>query len=283
MAVHGKIGQFQPSIKSWESYSERLSFYFSANGITTATKKHSILLTVCGPATFQLLRSLVQPAKLDDTTYDTLTGLLKKHYDPAPSAIVQRYKFHTRVRETTESVATYVAELKALGRHCNFGTALNEMVRDRLVCGINDGRIQRALLQEPDLTFEKALEITQGIEAAGQDVQKLQLHTQPIRHVHKNNYSRPAPPPSNSARSSQQCYRCGGNHRQSTCRFKDATCRYCGKKGHIMKVCKSKARTESTTKKENYMYQRDESADADPSQTDHKPAPNEDIPLVYSS
>ena len=38
------------------------------------------------------------------------------------------------------------------------------------------------------------------------------------------------------------CYRCGGPHLASVCRFKDSECHYCGKKGHIAKVCRAKSK-----------------------------------------
>ena len=180
--AHGKIGQFTPSVETWSSYSERLNYYFLANEIADE-KKHSIFLTVCGTPTFQLLRSLVQPKSLADVTFAELTELLSKHYDPVPSAIV-RFKFHTREPNRAESVATYVAELKTIARHCKFGNTLNEMIHDRLVCAVKDSRIQRALLQEPNLTYKKAIEISQPIEAAAQDVQSLNT-TQPVQHVHQ--------------------------------------------------------------------------------------------------
>ena len=35
------------------------------------------------------------------------------------------------------------------------------------------------------------------------------------------------------------CYRCGEAHQAAKCRFKQATCHKCKKKGHIAKVCRS--------------------------------------------
>ena len=145
MATHGKIGPFNPTTETWSSYSERLRYYFAAND-TPDDKKHAILLTVCGPSTFQLLRSLAKPSSLDDKSFKELTGILARHYDPVPSTIIQRYKFHTRERGPSETVANYLAELKAIAEHCNFGNSLHEMIRDRLACGVNDSRIQRSLL-----------------------------------------------------------------------------------------------------------------------------------------
>ena len=235
MATHGKFGPFNPKSEPWACYSERLHYYFTSNEIADP-KKHAILLTVIGPQAFQLLRNLVQPKKLEDFSYDQLIEILTKHYDPAPSQIMQRYKFHTRERGPSESIANYVAELKSIGGLCGFQDTLPNMLRDRLVCGVNDGRIQRALLQEHNLTFERALEIAQSIEAAPNDMQRLKIQPSQDQTVHRV-YSKQTPTTS----STTPCYRCGSSdHQQTVCRFRSATCRACGKKGHIAKVCRSK-------------------------------------------
>ena len=43
--------------------------------------------------------------------------------------------------------------------HCNFGDTIKDMLGDRLVCGINDQNIQRKILSESRLTYEKAIDI----------------------------------------------------------------------------------------------------------------------------
>jgi len=43
------------------------------------------------------------------------------------------------------------------------------MLRDCLLCGINDEAIQRQLLSEPSLDLKKALELAQGMEEAAQN------------------------------------------------------------------------------------------------------------------
>ena len=121
MSVHGKISQFIPSQESWSSYTERLEYYFIANDIQDPAKKKAILLPVCGPSTFQLLKNLLQSNTPESKTYTDLVDLLKNHFNPTPSVIIQRFKFNTRTGKETESVATYVAELKRLGEHCEFG------------------------------------------------------------------------------------------------------------------------------------------------------------------
>ena len=43
-------------------------------------------------------------------------------------------------------------------------------------------------------------------------------------------------------RSQVSCHRCGGPHLAPSCKFKEATCYSCRKKGHLARVCRSKGR-----------------------------------------
>ena len=87
--------------------------------------------------------------------------------------IVERFRFNTRTRQQGESVANFIAELRHLTRYCEFGGALNDMLRDRLVCGIENSHIQRRLLAEPNLTLHKAVEISLAMESADRNAKDL--------------------------------------------------------------------------------------------------------------
>ena len=103
MAAYGKVKAFNPKSDEWEVY-EELRFYLLANNITDATKKRSILLTVCGDQTFKLLRSLVPDSKLDadDVTYDMLVTLLKTLFGKKQSVVIHRFNFNTRCTEARQ-------------------------------------------------------------------------------------------------------------------------------------------------------------------------------------
>ena len=72
-------------------------------------------------------------------------------------------------------------ELRKLTEHCNVGECFPEMLRDRLVCGINDKKIQRRVLAEQDLTLKKAEEIVLGEELAAKHVVDIQSETTPSK------------------------------------------------------------------------------------------------------
>ena len=64
---------------------------------------------------------------------------------------------NSRQHATSETVAEYAAALCKLAELCNFGDTLNEILCDRLVCGIANATVQKCLLTEPELTFTKAV------------------------------------------------------------------------------------------------------------------------------
>ena len=85
---------------------------------------------------------------------------------------MQRFKFNTRSQQPGETIAISIAELKHLAEHCEFGTTWDEMLRDRIVCGVRDLRIHRRLLAEPKLTLKRAIDLVLAIEAADKDAQR---------------------------------------------------------------------------------------------------------------
>ncbi len=56
--------------EDWLQYVKRLEHYFEANGIADNDKKGTILLTVCGPKIYKLIRDLVSPVKPKEKTFD---------------------------------------------------------------------------------------------------------------------------------------------------------------------------------------------------------------------
>ena len=157
-----------------------------------------------------------------------------------PSEIVERYKFHTRVRRPGEAVATYLSELRALSVNCNFDLVLGDMLRDQLVCGINDDQMQKRLLSEPKLTLEKATKIAHSMESAVQNVRQLQT-VQPMQESREGVHKVGSSPLHTHEKSAITCYQCRKTgHQSAKCRHKDAKCHSCGKVGHLQAVCRSK-------------------------------------------
>ncbi|KAL5487308.1 hypothetical protein EMCRGX_G019895 [Ephydatia muelleri] len=229
MALLGKIQEFEPGNESMSAYLERVELFMAANAIAEE-RKVTVFLSTVGPKTYGLLRNLVAPSKPQDKSMLELTAVLKKHFEPKPIVIAERFYFHRRNQAVGESIAEYVAELRRLAMNCKFGAYLDEAMRDRLVCGLRDEDTQKKLLSEEDLTFARAAEIAQSREAAQLNVQQLKETSVAVKTVS-----------SRVDKQFRRCPHCGkNNHSSEKCSFKSATCYKCRKPGHIASVCRQK-------------------------------------------
>ncbi len=240
MTTIGKIDVFDETQESWETYVERVQHFFAANDVDDEHKVPT-LLSLIGSKTYSLLKDLLLPEKPADKEFDEIVSTLQKHLNPKPLEIAERFRFYKRNQHEGESVLSYVAELRKLTTHCNFGGNLEETLRDRLVCGLSNEQIQKRLLAESKLKFSKAVDIAVAMETATRDATEIhsELRQEKPLGLDKLTLNRPSnrmdniPPPS-------VCYRCGANaHVASECRFKKEVCHKCGKRGHIQRVCRA--------------------------------------------
>ncbi|GBO23854.1 Transposon Ty3-G Gag-Pol polyprotein [Araneus ventricosus] len=259
MSTIGSIGEFDVSNPiSWDNYAEQLKFFLEANEITNAEKKRAVLLAVCGIKTLGVLRSLLAPESPSTKSYDDLIKVLKEHFAPTSSGIYRRFQFHKRLQHNNETVSSYVTELRRLAEECNFGATLTERLRDQLVCGIKDEALQRRLLAESTLTFNEAFLRAVAAESAAE--QAKHIHSQKFNtgnstnliRQHSNNNKRTfqkssssQSKPGNAQSADVICYGCGGHHDRSSCKFRDVTCRFCKKKGHVERACRAKRKNDS--------------------------------------
>lgn len=86
----------------------------------------------------RMFRSLRVPATLAETPFSDIVSKLASHFTLKPSVTVERFAFHKRGQRPEETVADFVVDLHWLSEHCEFGNTLQDMLGDRLVCGIRD-------------------------------------------------------------------------------------------------------------------------------------------------
>ena len=178
--------------------------------------------------------------------YDDIVKLLDNHLSPKPLVIAVRFRFHKHDQKEGVSIPVYEAELRKLSQHCDFKANLCDALRDRLVCRIVKENILKRLLSESDLKLEKAIEIAIAMENAAKDAVELQHKHRPdsVHKLSKRSTFSAKPKENNKA-----CSR--SNHTRDQCHFKEETCRFCSKKGHIKRACLSKkAQQKNQSKKQ---------------------------------
>ena len=88
------------------------------------------------------------------------------------------------------------------------------MLRDRLVCGVREIRIQPRLLAEAKLTLKRALDLALAIEATDKDASEIQKADGQGGDASVNKVDVKV-----NKGSDVKCSRCGGNHYPKSCHF----------------------------------------------------------------
>ena len=78
---------------------------------------------------------------------DTLFNKFKEYCAPRENITVWRHRFHTRVQGKTETIDQYVTDLKIMSKNCKFGALEDEMLRDKIVCGVYAEKSEGKIIQ----------------------------------------------------------------------------------------------------------------------------------------
>ena len=115
----GRIDDFDPVVESISTYMERVQLFFVANYVDA--RKSAVLLSLLGGKVYGTLYNLLSPEQPAGKSNDELKTVLKAHYEPKSIIIAERFHFHKRNQNPTESIAEFVVELKRLAATCEFG------------------------------------------------------------------------------------------------------------------------------------------------------------------
>ncbi|XP_058044030.1 uncharacterized protein K02A2.6-like [Ahaetulla prasina] len=257
---------FEPANEVWEAYLERFECFLQANNLSdiSSARKRGYFLSFCGRHVFATARALTAPQAVSSVPWDTLLEKLQAHYSPKPSRVARRHLFRQRFQGEGESINDFMASLRDAALQCEF-TDLEDMLLDQLVTGVKDLRLQRRLLARSEVTLQVAIEearASEMSERSSAEIQRFHVGTaaaaaavKPLS-VHHEDADGDAPFPAdeavrrlNAARRNEcnregrgnpdMCLGCGRNHNHSSCRFKTAICRRCGRMGHLSRVCRA--------------------------------------------
>lgn len=158
----------------WNSWKKSFLIYFKACQLHTKDKdvQVSILLHIIGEQCREVSEQFTNESN------PTVENLLKKFdvfFTPKKNLTVERHKFFTRNQLEYESVEQYVFELNKLALSCEFITLKDDLVKDRLICGLKDDGLRERLLREYDLTLTKALDICNIAEMSRMQASKLSI------------------------------------------------------------------------------------------------------------
>ena len=168
-------------------------------------------------------------------TYQALRAKLLEMYAAKKFLFLERYHFFKLEQESRSHVelATFIKEEAAF---CELGDFYVLALALVFTMGINDVSLREKFLEIENCTLEQALSIAQKKENIARESVIIKNENAPqVNSI-----------PTIAAVLSQSpfhnlgnCLSCVGQHTRQTCKFRDAGCLKCHKRGHILRACKS--------------------------------------------
>lgn len=130
---------------------------------------------------------------------------------------------------------------------CEFGTLHDSLIKDRIVCAIDNNSVREQLLRNTELTLEVAIDTVRATETSKTQIETLTnsaLEAAAINVGQKQNQKtkpplRKQPPkPTEQKQSKKPCGRCGSHHKPRECKAFGTTCH---RKNHFAQMCFTKS------------------------------------------
>ncbi|KAL6462444.1 hypothetical protein MHYP_G00288660 [Metynnis hypsauchen] len=248
---------------AWRKFCQHVELMFS--GPLASKKEGERCSYLKGRDEFNTWTLTADEQKLLTAYYDRF----ETYVTPKANPIFARYKFHEKIQGNSESFDQFVTELRLLVKDCGYPNG-DEMVRDRIVFGINSPRIREKLLcYGSGLTLENAIDIARSHELSQQQLKTMVFPTanQASQSVHAvNRWTNKAAhtrhgrkvaggADDDGAVRSKECGACGRAHsRTEDCPAKGRQCNKCKKFNHFAKVCRARTQQKQTTFKSKKVH-----------------------------
>ena len=144
---------------NWEFFKQQWQDYEVATGLDQKSQsiRSATFRSVMGKECLQIFLNLNFGTEV--LTITSALKVLENYFLPKRNVVYERYVFNSCIQVPEETVDCYVNRLRKLAASCQFGALAEEMIRDRLVIGIQDKGTKARLLREKDLSLDKALDM----------------------------------------------------------------------------------------------------------------------------
>ena len=188
------------------------------------------------------------PIATTEEDIDVIITAMLAHLRRQRNPVLDRRDFDTRVQERGEAVDEYLCALREIAAFCDLCPACyDDRLRDRLVVGTSDEDARRRMLEVPDLTLRKAVDICRASENAASSSTAIGGSAAVSKvSSYRRSRSRAVSPGSRSpsvsstdGRAGPTCRRCGARPHAdgAACPAASRRCRSCNQVGHFSAVC----------------------------------------------
>ncbi|CAB4026741.1 Transposon Ty3-G Gag-Pol poly [Paramuricea clavata] len=153
---------------------------------------------------------------------------------------LERCKFFHVKQQENQRIDDFINYLKTKAQECEFKELTQSLIRDRIVCGVSNLKLQERLLRESDLTLDRAVLLCKADEDTRKQTDENQKHT-----VDSDNKIGAVKVNGSKFPKFKSCRYCGKLHDRGQCPAYSKVCTSCGKSNHFVAVCLTSKRVKA--------------------------------------
>lgn len=259
--------------QNWEQFAAAIEF-----NKKDELAKIGIFLNEAGTRAIELFHSSLVLSEVQKKKFDDVYKAFEKFCLPKKNEMYESFLFLSRNQREGEKFDSFLIDIKKLVKSCGYDTQNDRMLRDRIVLGINNKKLQKRMLEVDALTLEKAIEMARAEEISNlqsttlQTFQQRDILTAEVCAVNRNfskqkhkeiidknkNKSFLANKNVKPVNINQiKCKFCNQIHEYGKCSAFGKTCTKCKKRNHLAICCYSKTVSEickSSDQTDNCFY-----------------------------
>ena len=126
--------------ENWRRYKQQFQIYEVASGLARNDGKvrAMTLLHVAGPEALEVYNTFQWASDGDENKVDKIMEQFERYCNPRKNLTFERHSFFSKNQRNGESIDAYVTDIRNKAARCEFGDLKDGLIRDRIVCGIND-------------------------------------------------------------------------------------------------------------------------------------------------
>lgn len=245
--------------ENWRKFKDELFDYIIAGGYDKKDDivKIALFRNLIGNDGKELLKTF-DISEDDLKEFDKIIKAFTDNCSEKVNVIYERYCFYSRKQGEHEKFDIFYTDVKKLAKTCEFADKENEMVRDRIIFGINNMALQEKLINKGAQELSKTLEACRLWERSKMQTEEIQQSSE-VHHIqqsgtnkytYKKNFSKEnikvksdsnKSKPQASANKNNMCRKCNETHEYKNCPAYGYKCKRCRALHHFTKCCRSKS------------------------------------------
>ena len=145
--------------ENWKTWKQNFGFFITATECNEKASevKASLFLHCIGDEARLVYNTLTFDADGDSLKYEKILEKFEAYVFPRKNITFSRYKFFTHKQEEGQSFDKYLIQMKKLCNDCELAELKDSLLRDMLIIGLSNKRLQVSLLREDNITLNNVI------------------------------------------------------------------------------------------------------------------------------